>query len=254
VIAHRTAASLPTPRNLHFELGGLERHWHSNDAFATAFYNALSLSFPKGELFFIESVRRFRAGLPKHLGAEVDAFVQQEAYHTREHAALNCLVERQGYDVAASQLRIQRIIDMMQQRNPLEQLALTVAFEHVTAILARVVLRDEAHIAGMPVELRRLWIWHATEEVEHRSVAFDVYIHVTRSWSRARRYLFRCRAMLIATKNLINIIRLDMMSLLEQDTVASRARGALSYVLLSPGLVRQAMLPYLGFFRPGFRP
>ena len=33
------------------------RWWHGGDPFATAFYNALSATFPKGEAFFVESVR-----------------------------------------------------------------------------------------------------------------------------------------------------------------------------------------------------
>ena len=34
------------------------RHWNGGDAFRTAFFNALSFSFPAGEQFFIDSVRR----------------------------------------------------------------------------------------------------------------------------------------------------------------------------------------------------
>ena len=40
------------------------RWWHGGDPFATAFYNALSATFPKGEAFFVESVRAYRDGAP----------------------------------------------------------------------------------------------------------------------------------------------------------------------------------------------
>ena len=33
------------------------RHWCANDAFLTAWFNALSMSFPVGEQFFLDSVR-----------------------------------------------------------------------------------------------------------------------------------------------------------------------------------------------------
>ena len=53
----------------------------------TAFYNALSATFPKGEAFFVESVRQFREGAPPKLAGEIKAFTTQEVIHSREHVA-----------------------------------------------------------------------------------------------------------------------------------------------------------------------
>ena len=33
------------------------RHWNGGDAFRSAFFNALSMSFPLGEQYFMDSVR-----------------------------------------------------------------------------------------------------------------------------------------------------------------------------------------------------
>ena len=53
------------PRNVMFGRGRTtQRWWNGGDAVATAFYNSLSLTFPKGEAFFIESVRNFRDSVP----------------------------------------------------------------------------------------------------------------------------------------------------------------------------------------------
>ena len=41
------------------------RHWNGGDAFRTAFFNALSMSFPRGEQFFIDSVRSGWKSLPE---------------------------------------------------------------------------------------------------------------------------------------------------------------------------------------------
>ena len=60
--------------------------------------------------------------------------------------------------------------------SPLQRLAMTAALEHVTAIMAESSLSE-----GSPMEevadpaMRELWDWHAAEEMEHKSVAFDVY-------------------------------------------------------------------------------
>ena len=61
--------------------------------------------------------------------------------------------------------------------SPLTQLAVTACLEHFTAGLASILLetkagRDALQRMGEPY--RSLWTWHALEELEHKSVAFDV--------------------------------------------------------------------------------
>src|SRR3546814_19495827 len=43
------------------------RWWHSGDPGRTAFFNALSSTFPVGETFFMTSVRHYREGTPQPL-------------------------------------------------------------------------------------------------------------------------------------------------------------------------------------------
>ena len=50
-----------TPRDRRFGRGEqTKRWWNGGDPIATALYNALSATFPKGEAFFVTSVREFR--------------------------------------------------------------------------------------------------------------------------------------------------------------------------------------------------
>jgi predicted metal-dependent hydrolase len=49
-----------TPRDRRFGRGAaIRRWWLNDDSVATAFYNALSVTFPKGEGYFVDSVRKF---------------------------------------------------------------------------------------------------------------------------------------------------------------------------------------------------
>src|SRR5476651_792921 len=90
------------PRDLSFgrETAG-ERWWLAGDPVATAFYNALSSTFPLGERFFMDSVRRFRDDVPPAQKPHIAAFLAQEAMHTREHIVFNKQMADHGYDTGA---------------------------------------------------------------------------------------------------------------------------------------------------------
>src|SRR3954451_7817968 len=78
----------------------IARHWCAGDAFRTALFNALSMSFPVGEQFFIDSVRRGFKALPadkqQQFGADVQGFIGQEATHRRLHSLYNEHLEKLG--------------------------------------------------------------------------------------------------------------------------------------------------------------
>ena len=58
-------------------------------------------------------------------------------------------------------------------------LAVTAAAEHFTATLAADVLeRNTWAEHDIDADARSLWLWHAAEEIEHRHVAFDVYVRL----------------------------------------------------------------------------
>ena len=69
--------------------------WNGGDAFRSAFFNALSMAFPVGEQYFIDSLRNGLAALPEQqrqqFAAEVQGFVGQEATHRHLHGLFNRL-------------------------------------------------------------------------------------------------------------------------------------------------------------------
>src|SRR5262245_17848674 len=76
------------------------RDWCGGDAFATAFFNALSMSFPFGEQFFIDAVRRALQNTSDEVRsryqAEVRGFIGQEATHRRIHSLFNAHLDELG--------------------------------------------------------------------------------------------------------------------------------------------------------------
>lgn len=248
-----------TPRDRRFGRGDArvqQRWWHGNDPFATAFYNALSVTFPKGEAYFVESVKAFRDGTPERLAREIRAFTMQEVMHSREHVAFNRRVTDSGYDVSKIEATVTDSLELTKGRPPIANLIVTMALEHFTAIIAQQLLANPKHLAGADPESRRLWKWHAAEEIEHKGVAYDTFLHATRDWSGWRRWKLRALIMLRVTRDFtVNRIK-GMLYLLAQDGITGpRAMfGILRYAFASPGMLRKVAGAWAAYFRPDFHP
>ena len=147
-----------TPRDRRFgREGGTPRLWHGGRVEATAIYNALSTTFPKGEAFFVESVRAFRDAAPPALAEQIKAFTTQEAIHSREHDAFNKRASKAGYDLRKLEARVEKRLELTKGWPPIVSLAATMALEHFTAILAHELLADPRHLAGADSEAAELW-------------------------------------------------------------------------------------------------
>lgn len=245
------------PRDLRFaEDAAAGRWWLGGDVVGTTFFNALSATFPHGERFFMDSVRRFRAAAPPELGRQIAGFLSQEAMHTREHLAFNRRAAGHGVSMSRMEARTEARMAFARTRRPLVQLAATVALEHITAILADALLTDPRHLAGAPDEAAALWRWHAIEEIEHKAVAFDTFLAATQSLSGASRWLLRASTMVGATWLLVDTVGRNIADSFSEDGVNRPATWAklAGYLLFRPGMLRQAAGAYLGYFAPGFHP
>jgi predicted metal-dependent hydrolase len=166
-----------TVRKLHVDLSrGFPRRWLGGDAYRTAFFNALSMSFPLGEQMFIDSLR----AVPREcitdpaLAAAVKDFVGQEASHRFVHIQYNAQLVQQGFPYTLEPTLARRI-GLISKLDVKSRVAVTCALEHYTAVLADGVLRNPEWMEGADPQMRTLWNWHAVEETEHKAVAFDVF-------------------------------------------------------------------------------
>jgi predicted metal-dependent hydrolase len=153
-------------------------NWCGGDAFKSAFFNALSMSFPVGEQFFIDSVRTGFKTLPESEQAkfktEVQGFVGQEATHRRIHALFNDHLETMGFTNVIAKRSAARVVKNA-HLNIRMHVGATAATEHFTAIFAEWILRHPEVFDGTEERLKTMWLWHSAEESEHRSTAFDIY-------------------------------------------------------------------------------
>lgn len=169
LVVRRLLIDLETP---------IERHWCGSDAFRSAFFNALSMSFPVGEQFFIDSVRNGFKALPEQKQAqykhEVQGFIGQEATHRRIHALFNLHLDKLGLVNKWGPQAHERL-KALAGTDSRHALAITAANEHFTAIFAEWMLLNHDTLDGSEPRLKTLWLWHSAEEAEHKSTAFDLY-------------------------------------------------------------------------------
>ena len=173
-----SSVSLPV-RRLHVDLAQpFASRWCGGDAFRTAFFNALSMSFPVGEQYFIDSLKN---GAQKLAPADRQAFeedlrgfIGQEATHRHLHALFNRELTRQGL-TNEFEKRAARRIRANQHLDARKHVAVTAATEHFTALFAQWLMQHPEALEGAEQRLAYLWLWHSAEESEHRNVAFDLY-------------------------------------------------------------------------------
>ena len=246
-----------TPRDRRFGRGlAANRWWVDNDPVATAFYNALSATFPKGEAFFVESVRAFREGADDKLAQEIKAFTTQEVMHSREHVQFNKKAIDAGYDLTELERRVDERLALIRSKHPIACLAATMALEHFTAILAHELLRDPRHLASADREAAAMWRWHAIEEIEHKGVAYDTWRHATKDWPRGKRWKVKAKVMLLVTRNFLVDRSAGVLELLRQDgiTGAKAWRKMVWFAFVRPGMMRKILGAWLAYFMPRFHP
>ncbi len=256
-----------TVRRLSVDLSrGFSRHWNGGDVFRTAFCNALSMSFPVGEQFFMDAVREGSRRLPdtlenQDIKATVRDFIGQEATHRHLHSLYNTHLEKQGLlnrwgPRAAWRLQIgrQRMFSQS-EKGYLHELALTAAYEHFTAIFGEITL-DRADmpgdvLAGAEEPLKTLWRWHAAEESEHKSVAFELYTRLGGNYRWRMRWFAYVMVQFTvdATLQTLSNLRHDG-QLLRPGTWWSAAR----FLLGRHGLLWRVTPPLLTYWRRDFHP
>lgn len=253
------AHPMPVRRDLHFPFPPEHiLNWHGEGVHVTQFFNTLSLYFPEGEKFFIESVRHYRNQIADPtLQQAVTAFIGQEAMHGREHRVFNTLMNDAGLPAnRIEEFTINRLKMAHKIFSPSMQLSMTIALEHLTAIMAADMLSKPAVLAGSQPDYARLWRWHALEETEHKAVAFDVWKTVMPNTLGS--YLKRCWG-LVQTSwffwlfTAIFHVRMARAAHPQESHLRGYLRLA-RFLFVKPAAWLSLGPAWFAYFKPGFHP
>lgn len=242
------------PRRMDFSFDpDMPLYWFDNSQFKTTLLTALSCTFPEGERFFMRAVRHYQSQLKSEkLREEVKGFIGQEAHHGNEHEHFNTLMQQKG-------MPTQKVVDFVfkgirwqeDRLSPERRLAKTCALEHFTAMLAELMLEEDGFFEGMDERMLPLWIWHAVEESEHKSVAFDVY------QEQVGNYWIRSSEMAATTLEFTFFTVLHYFQLrngMSDKRDWKSIREGFGWLLGNPGFLRKLGPAYLAYYKRDFHP
>ncbi len=187
------------PRKVKFEWQDTQVDWVPNQPFVSYFINEINMILPAGEFWFCRLYNKVLSQITdEKLKADVQAFIRQEAMHAQAHNSANkeYLTQRK--------IGIQRNLDVMDllfskllADQPLGltvpkildhqwdvfRLGIVATVEHMTCVLGKYALYNtEWENLGADANMLDLVKWHGAEEIEHRTVAFDLYRHLGGSY------------------------------------------------------------------------
>lgn len=235
---------------------GLPRFWNGGDPYKTRFFDAMSLTFPIGERYFISTVRAYRDDIkdPK-LAAEVKDFIRQEAQHGMVHAQFNDMLAEQGMAVRWTERFLDRKFKWQSHRwSKAFNLSYTAAAEHMTAMMCTTFVQRPDIFKNADQRMAAIYAWHSIEEIEHKAVAFDVLTKVAKA-----NYFTRIAGLIYFSIEYPIGNWWGVNQMLKADGFGAWARAKMllkgAWWLYKPGGVFMPVLGYyLSYFKPGFHP
>ncbi|MDC0661111.1 metal-dependent hydrolase [Marinobacter sp. SS21] len=241
------------PQRMGFEFDAkTPRYWLDNSYILSHTMNALSVLFPQGEQFFVDSVRYYRDQItdPK-MKEEVRGFIGQEAMHSLEHISMNQHVRDQGMPVEALEKQLSVILGIAKKLPKRHQLAITCGLEHLTAMMADMLLERDDIRDDMHESMRTIWVWHAIEETEHKGVTFDVFQQVGGSYAERAFYLVFVTAALGVVASAFT----SQMMLKDRKQFSFKDAGKGLWRMWGKNGAFSSLVPtWLEYFKPGFHP
>ncbi len=192
----------------------------------------------------------------EELKQQVRGFIGQEGHHSFQHNRINAQLTQMGFDALRLEKHlekdIQRLLANTKRGQPKVRLALTVGMEHLTAIMAEHLLNNPELLDSLEDNVKDLLLWHAVEEIEHKSVAFDVYQRCVGNDE------LRNKTLRIATAMFVTRIALYMVALLwwaREVPCWKDIQGFYRFMFSRRnGLIRSIRKPYREYFKKGFHP
>ena len=176
--------------------------WQPRKPEFSAACNALSLGLPYGEPYVMKSVRdalpELEAGGHQDLADEVRAYLDQEREHASQHRRFNEILRAQHPGLRHVEGWLKKSYSLLSKRaGPKFGVSFAAGFEAMAFASARWMDANRHTLFdGADTVPSTLFLWHLAEEVEHKTVAHDVWAVVDGNRFRYCAAMVLCFAML----------------------------------------------------------
>jgi uncharacterized protein len=142
-------------------------------------------------------------------------------------------------------------LKLLEGTDPRHAVAITAANEHFTAILANWLLHNADVLGTQDARMKTLWLWHSSEESEHKATAFDVYRALGGNYEWRTIWFRRVTSIFLG-----DVLRQTVSNLRRDGSLWkwSTWRSAANHLFGRRGLVRQTWRPWREYLRPDFHP
>ncbi|HLL05549.1 MAG TPA: metal-dependent hydrolase [Myxococcaceae bacterium] len=240
----RTAFSFP---------GSIARHWLAGSPVRTHFFNAINLFVVSFEDFMARVMRGCLPGLQDaEFARQIRGFMGQESTHSFVHAKYLQNMREQGFDIDGYLSGSEHIFSHWFEKRLGQRVsvAMIAGFEHLTSVLAELIL-DGRMVRDAEPAMAEMWEWHAAEEIEHKTLAFELLQRTSGS------YLLRLVGAVLGALVVAGFIGVGMVMLLRQEGLLWRKSTWKELRTLLFGkdrLVVRTVRMFMDYFRPGFHP
>jgi hypothetical protein len=173
---------------------GAATQWHPREPELARFLEALSLSMPYLEPYLIQTIREAKAKVDDPvLLREMDLYIGQESAHFRQHQKMNDEIAKTTSHSRPLEAEFQADYKAFRAtRSEAFHLAYAEGFEALTMAVAQTLVEDRVRLwdgaAAAPVSMI---LWHMVEEIEHKTVTFDVFERLHGGyWMRAYGFFY----------------------------------------------------------------
>lgn len=269
-VIEQQPSSVGAKKTSHFELRPLDSHhiyprktnfkfspeipklWFRNSSILTHFVNGINLFISDFELFMVRVLKsQFHTISDPVFKQQVRGFIGQESSHSSVHVKYNQTLREQGYQFESFSKILRFVFEkVLPKLGTNLSLATIAGFEHLTSLLAEITLKYDFFETAHPA-MRELWYWHAAEELEHKTMAFDVLQSVDRS------YLLRVWGLVLGTA-IVSVLTVSGMFLLafqDSNFFSWKTCADLNNLFFTEyKLLPRSLTRLLVYFQPNFHP
>ncbi len=227
-------------------------HWNAARPEFSQMVNAASLAMPYLEPYLIKTMRQARPLITDpELAHELDLYCAQESTHYLKHRKFNeALKALQPDAIAALEATLADDYAFLGGERSLRfNLAYAEGFESMALAIGHMLIEDRAYLfGGAEPAVASLILWHFVEEIEHKSVTFDVFKHVHGS------YVWRLIGLFYATFHIMGRTRSGYQRLLKEDGLWTNLRSRLALARLVLRIFGNLVPRMIRILHPGYHP